>query len=360
MMRRRPAAPGRPGARPAAGGAGRPAQPRVPGAGFRSLTLAAAITTYLLIVAGGVVRVTGSGLGCGVTGQDWPLCHGRLVPPADVATVIEFSHRSLAFIATVLIVATALVALRRYRSHRRIVVPATLVVLQLIVQILLGAVTVEWKLPGGIVLVHLANALLLLAVLVWVCVAAFTASRPPAAPPVDAERGARLARLGLIGAVTTFAIVLSGGLVVADGAGYACSGWPLCGGGLQLRGTELAVINLLHRGVVGAGSVVLVIVAVRLASALRPVGAVRAAAVAVVGLLAAQAALGAVLVDIDLPTLVRGLHEAFAGAVWASAVLLAVLVWPDVLARLPVAATGRSRPAGLPREAALPAREAVS
>jgi len=336
-----------------------------PRRGFGVLVLAAAAATYLLIVVGGVVRVTGSGLGCGATGQDWPLCHGRLVPPADVATVIEFSHRSLATIASVLIVAVALVAVTRYRHMRRVVVPSTLVVVQLAVQILLGAATVEWKLPGGIVLVHLANALVLLAVLVWVATAVLTArNAEPSSPVAAAVRGGpasrTLARLGLIAAATTFVMVLSGGLVVANGAGYSCAGWPLCGGGLQFAGGQMAIVNLAHRGVIGVGTVVLVVVAVRALLALGTVPAVRATAVALAALLLSQFALGIVLVETHLPTLVRGLHEAFGSALWAAAVLLALLVQPQTLARL---ARRPSRDArSQPREPAdaLRPREALS
>jgi heme A synthase len=336
-----------------------------PTRGFRVLVLAAAAATYLLIVAGGVVRVTGSGLGCGATGQDWPLCHGRLVPPADVATVIEFSHRSLATVASVLIVAVALVALRRYRHLRRIVVPSTLVVLQLAAQILLGAATVEWKLPGGIVLVHLANALLLLAVLVWVATAVLTARDVEpggAAAAVGSDKPSpTLARLGLIAAATTFVMVLSGGLVVANGAGYSCAGWPLCGGGLHLAGGQMAIVNLAHRGVIGVGTVVLAVVAVRAVLALRDVLAVRATVAALAALLLSQFALGIVLVETQLPTLVRGLHEAFGSAVWAVAVLLAILLQPQTLARLarrPSRDAARLQPRE-PAEALRP-REAVS
>src|SRR5205085_354658 len=72
-------------------------------------------------------------------------------------------------------VALAVVAWTRYRHLRRITLPVTAVVVLLVIQILLGAVTVELRLPGDIVLVHLANALLLLAVLLYAAVQTFAA-----------------------------------------------------------------------------------------------------------------------------------------------------------------------------------------
>ena len=51
---------------------------------FGRLAAVAAICTYGLIVVGGVVRISGSGLGCG---DDWPRCHGSWIPPMTVTTL---------------------------------------------------------------------------------------------------------------------------------------------------------------------------------------------------------------------------------------------------------------------------------
>src|SRR6266699_1631938 len=72
---------------------------------FTRLAWAAAACTYFLIVLGAVVRVTGSGLGCG---EHWPRCHGRWFPPLDdIGTLIEWNHRLFAGLVTVLVVAVA-------------------------------------------------------------------------------------------------------------------------------------------------------------------------------------------------------------------------------------------------------------
>src|ERR1043166_3095930 len=57
---------------------------------FARLAWLAATCTYLLIILGAIVRITGSGLGCG---EHWPLCNGRLLPPLDLPTLIEYGHR---------------------------------------------------------------------------------------------------------------------------------------------------------------------------------------------------------------------------------------------------------------------------
>src|SRR5213596_299319 len=75
---------------------------------FTRLAWAAAACTYLLIVLGAVVRITGSGLGCG---EHWPRCHGRWFPPLnDIGTLIEWNHRLFAGLVTVLVAAVAALA----------------------------------------------------------------------------------------------------------------------------------------------------------------------------------------------------------------------------------------------------------
>jgi heme A synthase len=80
---------------------------------FRRLADLTAVVTFLLILVGGVVRVSDSGLGCGPGGsgtKGWPLCGGDVVPlVGDENTFIEFSHRLLAAVVVVLI-AVALLA----------------------------------------------------------------------------------------------------------------------------------------------------------------------------------------------------------------------------------------------------------
>ena len=74
---------------------------------FVQLAWAAAVATYLLIILGAIVRITGSGMGCG---DHWPLCNGSLLPPLDLPTMIEYGHRLAAAAVSVLVVALAVYA----------------------------------------------------------------------------------------------------------------------------------------------------------------------------------------------------------------------------------------------------------
>src|SRR6266498_4020240 len=77
---------------------------------FVTLAWIAAASAYVLIVLGAVVRISGSGMGCG---DHWPLCNGHLIPPlTDIPTVIEWSHRLVAGVVSVLVVGLAVFAWR--------------------------------------------------------------------------------------------------------------------------------------------------------------------------------------------------------------------------------------------------------
>src|SRR2546429_10021619 len=85
---------------------------------FKRLAWLAATCTYLLIILGAIVRITGSGLGCG---EHWPLCNGRLLPPLDVPTLIEYGHRLAAAAVSVLVAALAAYArwVRRGKGNEK-------------------------------------------------------------------------------------------------------------------------------------------------------------------------------------------------------------------------------------------------
>ena len=291
---------------------------------FRALSVATAVVTYALVVLGGVVRVSGSGLGC----PDWPLCHGRLLPPLDLHAIIEYSHRTTASLASVLIVLTAVVAGLAWRKRRDIVIPSLVAVGLLVVQVVLGAITVRLELPPMIVLAHLATAMALLGA---VCVTAVAACLPQnvSNARIAGKRGSRGATprmLSRAAAAGTYLLILSGSLVVGSGASGSCSAWPLCGGGFSLSFDGYPAIQLLHRALAAAIGVLIVVSFVVLLNRYRFARAVRATVALTLTALAFQVAVGAAVVTLHLPAALRGLHLALASAVWAGTVILSVIV----------------------------------
>ncbi|HZA00205.1 MAG TPA: COX15/CtaA family protein, partial [Acidimicrobiales bacterium] len=134
---------------------------------LRRLSTATAASTLALVAVGGIVRATGSGLGC----PDWPRCHGRLLPPLEYHALIEYSHRLLAVIVGVLVLATAWVAWRRARSDRGVLWPAVGAVAIVAVQAGLGRMVVVGELKVvALNIAHFLTAMLLVALVVAVIV----------------------------------------------------------------------------------------------------------------------------------------------------------------------------------------------
>ena len=91
-----------------------------PGRALAYLALAALVASIVQVTLGGVVRVTGSGLGC----PDWPLCDGRVIPVFERAPLVEFSHRLVASVVGLLTLAVAVLAVRRHKGEPWIRFPA--------------------------------------------------------------------------------------------------------------------------------------------------------------------------------------------------------------------------------------------
>lgn len=313
--------------------------PARPSVGFRRLAVWTAVLTYLLIVWGGIVRVSGSGNGCG-TADQWPLCHGSFLPAWQINTLIEFTHRWIASVCTLLVIVLTVSTWIWHRHQRRILVGTSIAAGLFVVQIALGALAVEYNLPGGVVMIHLANALLLFAVLIYVAVVACTVGTPARSPSLAALLPSLKGPV-IIAVAATYLVALSGAFVVETDSGAGCTSWPLCGSGFSLPSGQAATINVAHRLV--ALIVVLLLGGLMAVIARRRRGdrAVRIGVAAVNLLLVLQVGAGALVVLLGLPAWVRGLHIALASLLWGSVVAVAVLSMLPVDAAAPVLATQR-------------------
>lgn len=295
---------------------------------FGRLAAFAAVYTYALIVVGGIVRISGSGLGCG---DDWPRCHGSWIPPMTVSTLIEYTHRLLAA-GVVFVVGAVLVRALRRRKERGfsgrggLVRPAVLAAALLVLQVVLGGVTVMLKLPAAVTVLHLGTAMALLATLLVAAVRGGALG----GDAVAAERtdGAAVGRMAFGGAALAYVVVLLGALVANTGApvtgapsaaALACQGFPFCNGTVLPRGGGLVHLQFTHRllayllflHAIGAAMVVRRRVA---AGPLRTAGFVAA------GFVVAQVVVGAGMVMMHLPPGMRGLHLLTGAGVWAALV----------------------------------------
>jgi len=275
--------------------------------------------TYFLIALGGTVRVSNSGLSC----PDWPLCFGRPYAPPEIHALLEEAHRYTASIVSVLVIALAISALIWARKEQQVLIPALMAPFFLVIQIVLGGLTVLWKLPPTIITAHLGTALAIFAMVITVAVMSGKA-KPSKEHPAKTRKFVRLATTN---ALLVYGLMLSGSYVVGSGATLACPGWPLCGTAPQWAVQyHLADVNSFHRLVATFVGLVLIWTLIS-AWRRRSVAPGQAWVALVAGVLfVAQAGVGGLVVLLKRPEFIAGMHLALATAVWGSLVLLAVLV----------------------------------
>lgn len=236
--------------------AARPGAPFVPAPGsVRSATYIALAVSLIHIIFGAIVRITGSGMGCG---DNWPKCHGYWIPPFDrVDLIIEVTHRYLALALLLSIVWLVFSAWQNRGAPAvggkgGVLNAAFLSVALWIAPALFGAVTVFMGNPAWATVVHKLLAASLLAVLA----AAVIRAGGFGGAQVHSLIGTRKAvGASTAAAVMALLVVLLGGLTAKlPGAAVACAGFPLCGEGslgggaqhVQLTHRILAYLLVLH------------------------------------------------------------------------------------------------------------------
>jgi cytochrome c oxidase assembly protein subunit 15 len=139
---------------------------------FRKFATLSLLSIYLLILAGGIVRSTGSGMGC----PDWPKCFGRFIPPTKVSelplhyeviykeklhgevefnatkTWIEYINRLLGALTGLIVLATTILA---YKEGRKVFLPTLAALLLVIANAVLGKFVVDSFLLPGVVTAHM-------------------------------------------------------------------------------------------------------------------------------------------------------------------------------------------------------------
>jgi len=244
--------------------------------------------------------------------------------------MIEWGHRTLAAVVGVLILAVALWTVLRERLSRVTPVAVTAVAL-LVLQAYLGRETVRRELPPELVATHLATALILTALLVWI------AARAHASPRRVRMSGLTTGSV-VLSAMSIALVMLAGAYVVANGAGLACTTWPGCAESAVpwAKGGTLQDIQWLHRGaVVLAGFAILLQFGMVRRAGLPP--RIRHLSLLLVVLYTTQVLVGASSVWFNLVTVTRVLHLTLGSTTWAVAIWLVTAVWTtrDRAARSP-------------------------
>ncbi|HCG91002.1 MAG TPA: hypothetical protein DEZ08_04110 [Dehalococcoidia bacterium] len=270
------------------------------------LTIATVVSVLGLIIMGGIVRTTGSGLGC----PDWPLCYGKVLPPLEYHAIIEYLHR---FIATIivgpLVAINFLLSLLWLRESKSIIVLGFLTAVLLLVQAMLGAITVLNELPPYVVAVHLAvgEAFFGCVIVQAVMVSHYRQNNFQSVTPAK-----KIVTLTMIAVPVMYLILMSGTLVTASGALSGCLSWPLCG-----NEGMLASINMGHRWVVLIfGLFVIYVIHYSIKNKMYPKN-IRKIAMLFSAMFLVQIIVGAFMVLFRFPVYLNVMHVAMATVTWA-------------------------------------------
>ncbi|MDX1659863.1 MAG: COX15/CtaA family protein [Nitriliruptorales bacterium] len=292
---------------------------------LRRLSLAAIVVNVGIVVTGGIVRITGSGLGC----PDWPTCDGRRVVPAaaeaDWHTAIEFGNRLMTFLVLAVVVWLFFEA-RRRATDRQVRLLALLLPVGVLAQAVLGGITVLTGLHPLTVAAHFLLSMVLIAVAVVLYV---RVSRPRGDAPRSDPRLRRL----VTGTLVVAAVVLVLGTLVTASGPHA--GDP----GTVRLGLDIRVIARLHSTAVW-GVVALTALSYFQAQA-SDHDQVKRAALWLLVVEVAQGAVGYTQYALGIPAPLVAVHVFLAALFWVAAVRMGALALgsPAVGADAPTSST---------------------
>ena len=216
-----------------------------PGRGLHPFAVFTAASTFVLVIAGGLVTSTGSGLAV----PDWPLSYGTLFPPMIGGILYEHGHRMIA--GTVALLTTGLMVWTWLREPRAWVKWLSVAAwATVIIQAVLGGMTVLFLLPMPVSVSHAGVAQIFFVLVVTIALVTSgywrNANRTPNA-------SSALRRWTLIVFVAVYGQMLLGAWVRHSGSGLAIGDFPLAYGNLipPLSASSLEAVN--HTRVIDMG-----------------------------------------------------------------------------------------------------------
>jgi heme a synthase len=274
---------------------------------FRRLTVAVAVALAAIVVTGGAVRLTASGLGC----PDWPRCTSTsIVAPASYHALVEFVNRVITTIVGVFVAAVAVGALLRRPRRRDLTWLAWSLVAGFAGQAVVGGLSVIYHLSPPWVMAHFLLSMAML----WAALLLVHRADPAWTPSAPAAKRELVLLTRLLVAVAAVVLVLG---TVTTGAG------PHAGSGEHIRRLSLPLerVTQLHAdaALLLTGLVVATVFAVRLTDT---TVLVRRRAAILVGAVLLQVAIGYTQYFLNLPPGVVELHIAGATVLWCATIWL--------------------------------------
>ena len=310
---------------------------------IRRIAILALGLAFVHVVFGAIVRISGSGMGCG---DHWPKCAGFWVPPMSRPDlIIEVTHRYLASILSLTVLGVAFATWRERDTPRVAGAGGPMrsafgAVAAVLAAALLGAVTVKMQNATIATVAHWCVAMTLLAMLV------VTVVRSTTGPSDDRRVSPKTARGAAAAAVLAGLAVAMGGVTAKFiGAPIACLQFPLCGANpavpaaaawVQITHRAIAVLLFLH--LLGT------VIALRKRGRTEAPVVVRTANVAF-GFVVLQLLIAGALIGMKLPPVLRSVHQAVGVSIWIATFAFAYIAWigsREVVATEEVAPVRRS------------------
>lgn len=191
----------------------------------RKISLILSGMVFINILFGPLVRATNSGLAC----PDWPLCYGRVLPPAEFRIWMEVGHRFYSGGIAVILLYLAFIILKTEELRKKFLGAISFASLVIIIQIILGALTVTKLLDPTTVNLHLLNAVLFLITVITIYLKSDGILGNKSGITLSAY-----VKSGSIFGILIFGLIYyqlyMGGRVSSNYAGLVCPDWPTCQG----------------------------------------------------------------------------------------------------------------------------------
>ena len=285
---------------------------------YKVVALLSLAVSFLQIALGGFVRASESGLGC----PDWPLCHGKIIPPFEFHTLIEYSHRLNGSLLGIFVAVLLILCIMRYRRDKQLMM-ANYTAFTLVVSAgILGGITVITELAWWIRLIHLGIAQFLAACLMYITykfVFDNLSNNYSYLDPIRAWKWKKILCVSLV-----FLLIVSGSYMVGVGASSSCSSWPLCKG-LSIPDGMSYQVHMGHRYISVVTLAFVGYISIELMIHAKGNKLIKRVTHSALGLLGIQIILGAVTVWSGFSSHMKVTHLTVATLVWLSVILMSLV-----------------------------------
>jgi cytochrome c oxidase assembly protein subunit 15 len=282
------------------------------------ISLFLSILVWINILFGPLVRATGSGLAC----PDWPLCYGKVLPPAEFRIYMEVGHRFYSGIISLFFLYLVIIVFKENELRKKYAIKTVLAVIVLIFQIALGALTVTMLLDSKTVNMHLLNAVIFLTILSSICIQAKKETEN--IQPLFSKSILHQPILVLLvfTGIMVFVQLYMGGRVSSNYAGLACLEWPTCNKGVWFPSFAGPVGYQIQHRLMAYLVLILTSFSSFLLLKMQPDRLTKMLSYTSIILVWFQVLLGVLNVLLGLPTLLTGFHTAIGVALFLSVYLM--------------------------------------